>query len=228
MKKKKLIIFGVQDFAQIAYEYFTHDSEYEVVAFTVDAEYVTSLGFCGLPLISFEALPLAFPPEDHEMYCAVVYGNLNRDREAICKRAKDAGYRLASYVSSRAFVWPNVKMGEHNFIFENNTVQPFVTLGDNNILWSGNHAGHHSILGNNIFVSSHVVISGWCNIGNHCFLGVNSTLGNNTVVGKDSWISMGAIVNGVIPDHSFVRSLSSDVSILNDRALFRSLERARQ
>ena len=31
-KKHKLIIVGDSAFAEIAYEYFTHDSEYEVVA----------------------------------------------------------------------------------------------------------------------------------------------------------------------------------------------------
>jgi hypothetical protein len=31
--KNKLIIFGNTEFAEIAYEYFTHDSDYEVVAF---------------------------------------------------------------------------------------------------------------------------------------------------------------------------------------------------
>ena len=38
--KNKLIIFGNTEFAEIAYEYFTHDSDYEVVAFCVHREYI--------------------------------------------------------------------------------------------------------------------------------------------------------------------------------------------
>ena len=33
-KSKKFVIFGIEDFAEIAYEYFTWDSAYEVVAFS--------------------------------------------------------------------------------------------------------------------------------------------------------------------------------------------------
>ena len=77
----------------------------------------------------------------------------------------------ASYVSPRAFVWRNVKLGEHCFIFENNVLQPFVNIGDNVVLWSGNHIGHHSKIGDHCFVSSHVVVSGFCDIGANCFLG---------------------------------------------------------
>ena len=32
----KLVIFGAGEFAHIAHEYFSHDSDYEVVAFVVD------------------------------------------------------------------------------------------------------------------------------------------------------------------------------------------------
>ena len=39
MKNKKLVIFGTGETADIAFEYFTHDSNYEVVAFTVEAAY---------------------------------------------------------------------------------------------------------------------------------------------------------------------------------------------
>ncbi len=39
MKNKKLVIYGIGETADIAYEYFKHDSDYEVVAFTVDNEF---------------------------------------------------------------------------------------------------------------------------------------------------------------------------------------------
>ena len=38
-KHRKLIIVGDSAFAQVAYEFFTHDSEYEVVAFSVERNY---------------------------------------------------------------------------------------------------------------------------------------------------------------------------------------------
>ena len=101
---------------------------------------------------------------------------------------------LASYVSSQAFVWRNVTLGEHCFIFENNVVQPFVQLGNNVVLWSGNHIGHHLVIEDNCFVSSHVVISGFARIKANCFLGVNSTVSNNRTIAEDCWIGPGVAI----------------------------------
>ena len=38
--KKKLVIVGAGEFAEIAYEYFTYDSDYEVVGFAVEKAYI--------------------------------------------------------------------------------------------------------------------------------------------------------------------------------------------
>ena len=159
LKKRQLIIVGDSAFAEIAYEYFTHDSDYEVVAFSVERDYLNRESLFGLPVVPFETLEETYAPADHSVYAANVYTQLNRLRTRLCRQAKAKGYQLASYVSSRAFVWPNVEIGEHCFIFEDNTVQPFVKLGDNVVLWSGNHIGHHSMIEDNCFISSHVVVS---------------------------------------------------------------------
>ncbi len=184
----KLVIVGDSLFAQIALEYFTHDSQYEVVAFAVERAYRERDGLAGLPVVDFESLPELYEPADHSVYVALVYTELNRLRARLAATAKALGYVLASYVSSSAFVWRNVELGEHCFIFENNVVQPFVRLGDNVVLWSGNHIGHHSWIRDNCFIASHVVVSGSVDIGENSFLGVNATLVNDITLGRDTWI----------------------------------------
>ena len=78
---------------------------------------------------------------------------------------------------------------------EDNTIQPFVKIGNNNVIWSGNHIGHHSEILNNNFITSQVTISGRVKIMNNCFIGINSsirdhiTLSNYTLIGAHSWIS---------------------------------------
>ena len=188
MKSKKLVIVGDSAFAEIAFEYFDADSDYEVVGFAVEAAYLKRSELNGLPVVAFESLEQYFAPAEHEVYVATVYTQLNRLRARLAAEAKARGYGLASYISSRAFVWRNVKLGEHCFIFEDNTVQPFVTIGDNVVLWSGNHIGHHTTVQDNCFISSQVVISGFCTIGANSFLGVNATLANNLSLGRDNWI----------------------------------------
>ncbi len=224
MKDKKLIIIGDSAFAEIAFEYFTHDSEYKVVAFAVEAEYKKRDQLLGLPIIEMENMQEGYSPGEHFVFVATVYSQLNRLRTRLMNEAKEKGYRLASYISSKAFVWRNVKLGEHCFIFEDNTVQPFVTLGDNVILWSGNHIGHHSTIGSHCFISSHVVLSGFCTVGESCFLGVNSTVANNITIGDDCWIGPGALVTKDVEPRSFLRAPQAEKARVNTHRYFRIRE----
>lgn len=190
-KSKKLIIVGDSAFAEIAYEYFTADTEYEVVAFSVESTHLKKNKLLDLPIIALENITDHYSPADHSLFVAITYTQLNRLRTRLANYAKVQGYSLASYVSPRSFIWRNVNIGEHCFIFEDNTIQPFAKIGNNVVLWSGNHIGHHSIIDDNCFVSSHVVVSGYCNVGSNSFLGVNSTVANNINVGIDNWIGPG-------------------------------------
>lgn len=187
-KTQQLVILGDSAFAEIAYEYFTRDSEYEVVGFSVEEAYLKKEKLFDLPIIPFEKIEEYFDPRKVKFYAALVYTQLNRLRTRLYHAAKAKGYLPASYISSRAFVWPNFEVGEHAFIFEDNTIQPFVKIGANVVLWSGNHIGHHSVIEDHCFISSHVVVSGFCRVGRHSFMGVNATIGNNVTIGEDNWI----------------------------------------
>ena len=178
-KKEKIVIVGDSAFAEIAYEYFTNDSPFEVAAFSVEKEFLKRKELFGLPVVLFEELEKLYDPLKHKVFVAATYTQLNRLRTRLYKEAKKKGFTAVSYVSSKAFVWRNVELGENCFIFEDNTVQPFVKVGNNVIMWSGNHIGHHSIIKDNCFISSHVVVSGFCEVGENCFLGVNATIINN-------------------------------------------------
>lgn len=203
-KTKKLVILGDSAFAEVAYECFTHDSEYEVAGFAVENAYLTKTTLFGLPIVPFEQIEQHFAPSEVHFYAALVYTQLNRLRTRFFLSAKERGYKPASYVSSRAFVWHNVQLGEHCFVFEDNTLQPFVAIHNNVVLWSGNHVGHHSVIQDNCFLASHVVVSGFCNIGRNSFIGVNATLANNITIGQDNWVGIGvSIVKDTEPNQLF-------------------------
>ncbi|HEV7684855.1 MAG TPA: acetyltransferase [Pyrinomonadaceae bacterium] len=191
----KIIIIGDGETAELACEYFTHDSPHDVVAFSVEQEYLKKQELFGLPIIPFEDLTARYDPAEYVAFVAISYTQLNRVRARLYQETKRKGYSLVSYVSSKAFVWRNVEIGENCFILENNVLQYAVKIGNNVVLWSGNHVGHQTIIRDNVFVSSHVVISGYCDIGENCFLGVNSSLANNLTIAKDCLIGMGAVVN---------------------------------
>ena len=191
---KNLIIFGAAEIAELAYFYFTNDSNYEVVAFTVDDDFVNSDKFLGLPVIPFSKLIKELPPEENDMHVALSYSKLNQLRQEKYKQAKGSGYKLASYVSTKSVVWSDLVIGDNCFILENQTIQPTVKIGNNVMLWSGNHIGHGTVIRDHTYVSSHVVISGHCDIGKRCFLGVNSTIKDFTKVGDDCFITMDASI----------------------------------
>lgn len=192
--KKRLVIFGTGEIAQIAHLYFSTDSEFDVVAFTVDSAYLVEPEFCGLPVVPFERAPELYSPSDHAMFVALSYTKLNELRRQKYDAAKARGYRIASYVSSRASVLNGGDIGENCFIFEDNTIQPFCSIGDNVTLWSGNHIGHHSRIGSHTFIASHVVVSGGVEIGEQCFIGVNATLRDHIKIGDRCIIGAGALI----------------------------------
>lgn len=190
----KLIIFGSGDIGQIAKFYFDIDSNYEVVCFTVDGEFIKDSSFEGLPVVPFENLEKLYSSEDHEIFIALSYSGMNKLREEKYLQSKAKGYKIASYISSKCTYLSQYQPGENAFIFEDNTIQPFVQIGNNVTIWSGNHIGHHSVVEDHNFISSHVVISGHCHIESYCFLGVNSTIAHNVRLAKETLIGAGTIV----------------------------------
>jgi sugar O-acyltransferase (sialic acid O-acetyltransferase NeuD family) len=190
----KLILFGTGDIAQLANYYFTTDTQHEVVAFTVDAMYINGGTFEGKPVVPFESIEELYPPEAYSMFVAISYAKLNAIRQQKYEAAKAKGYQFVSYISSRCSYLSNNLPGDNCFILEDNTVQPFVTIGNNVTLWSGNHIGHHSFIDSHNFISSHVVVSGHCTIKSNCFIGVNATIGHKVTISAACIIGAGAIV----------------------------------
>jgi sugar O-acyltransferase (sialic acid O-acetyltransferase NeuD family) len=192
--KKPLVIFGSGDMAQLAHYYFSTDSAYEVAAFTLDAAYMTDKECCGLPVVPFEEVAIRYSPETYEIFIALSYSRLNQVRKEKYFASKALGYRIASYISSRATVLNAGKVGENCFILEDNTIQPFVSIGNNVTLWSGNHIGHHSTIRDHCFIASHVVVSGGVEIGEQCFIGVNATLRDHIKIGEKCVIGAGTLI----------------------------------
>lgn len=199
---KKLVIFGLGDIAQIANYYFKIDSDYTVEAFTVDRSYIKDEIYEGLPVVPFDEIEDNYPPEDYDMFVALSYSELNKVREQKYSESKAKGYTLPSYISSKCTYLSQFKTGDNCFIFEDNTIQPFVEIGNNVTLWSGNHIGHHSVIKDHNFISSHVVISGHCVINSNSFIGVNSTLGHQVEIGKENIIGAGSIITKNTDDGS--------------------------
>lgn len=189
----RIVIFGTGDIAEVAHYYFTHDSEHEVVAFTAEGEYVKQETLLGLPVIAFEEALRRFPPGECAMFVAIGYNKLNKVRARVYEMVKERGYSLVSYISSRCTNFAE-SIGENCFVLEDNTLQPYVKIGNDVTLWSGNHIGHHATIGDHCFITSHVVISGAVKVGPYSFIGVNATTRDHIEIGESNLIGAGALI----------------------------------
>jgi sugar O-acyltransferase (sialic acid O-acetyltransferase NeuD family) len=201
---QEIVIFGTGEIAELADYYFTHDSAFKVAGFTVDAGYLKETTFNGRPIVPFEEVENTFPQQQYGLFVAVSYSKINDLRASKVAAARALGYELVSYVSSRATVFPELQISENCFILEDNTIQPFARIGANVTLWSGNHIGHHSVIEDDVFLASQVVVSGGVRIGQGSFIGVNVTLRDHVTVGKKCIIGAGALVLEDQPDFSVV------------------------
>lgn len=210
-KSRKLLIFGSAEIAELARFYFDLDSSYQVVAFVVDDKFYSETTFQGLDVVTWSDALMKYPPSDYSMHVALSYRGLNSLRESKFKQCQNAGYELVSYVSSKATIFPDLKLGSNCFILENQNIQPRVTIEDNVMLWSGNHVGHGSTIKEHAYLASHVVISGHVEIGRRCFIGVNATIRDFLLIGDDTFIGMGAIVTRNLAEGSVVLPSKSEV-----------------
>ena len=189
---RDLVIFGAGDLAEVAWAYFSHDSDYSIAAFTVDDQYASAEEFRGRPLVPFSSLLHRYPPQSHDLFVAMGFKNLNHARADVYQRCKSMGYTLATYVSSKISECGHWSVGDNCFILEQNVIQPFVRIGNNVVIWSANHIGHHSVIGDHCFLSSQVAISGRCKIGDYTFMGVNASTAHGVTIGSDCLIGAGA------------------------------------
>ena len=190
----KILIFGVGNNADLAYYYLTNDSEYEIVAFVLETDFIKENTKFGLPIVDLENIKKKYNPSEYSLFAPCDYSKLNKYRERIYNKGKQMGYNFISYISSKANVFTN-DIGENCFIFEDTIIQPYTKIGNNCILWSGATVCHHSVIEDFVFIASNAVIAGYCLIKKYSFIGINSsirdctTIEENTVVGMHSCVT---------------------------------------
>lgn len=191
---KPIVIFGIGDFGALMHFYLTTDSSFKVAGFAVDKTFKNKEEFCGLKVVDFSEVEKYFPPQDYSMFIAIGYPDFNNIRTARFLEAQQKGYQLINYISSKATLPPNFKLGANSCILENNIIQPFVMIGDNVIVWSGCHIGHHSQIENNCFLAPCVTLAGRVTIKENSFIGINVTIKDFVTIEKNNIIGAGALV----------------------------------
>jgi sugar O-acyltransferase (sialic acid O-acetyltransferase NeuD family) len=196
---RKVVLFGAGGLARLACYCLRHDSVQEVAGFTVDGAHLPAAGLPAgtlhdLPVVAFEDLERHFSPRDHDLLIAVGPHEVNRLRARRFEEGRARGYRFASYISSRANLWPDLEIGEGCMIFENAVVEPFSRIGDNAILRANVHVSHDGVVGDHVFLAPRVAMAGTCGVEQRSFVGVNATLRDGVTVAADCVVGAGAVV----------------------------------
>ena len=207
----KVIIFGSEDFAQLAHFYLAREGRHELVAFTAHKRYIQCSFLMNLPIVPFEDLEATYPPGCYQLFAPMSPTKMNSVRQSVYKQIKQKGYDCISYISPQCTYY-DTPVGENCFIFENNVIQPFTHIGNNVIMWSGNHVGHHSTIGDHCFIASHAVISGHVSIEENCFLGVNATINNGLTIRQNTFVGAGALVTASTQEYGVYPGNPSQLS----------------
>jgi sugar O-acyltransferase (sialic acid O-acetyltransferase NeuD family) len=190
----KIIIYGNKSIAREAFYYLKYFSDYKVVGFTVDREYMESDTLLQLPVSPFDIVETAFPPNRHKMLIAVGYVQNNKIRKERYFRSKEMGYQLINFISPKSILHPETAVGDNCIIGHNTVISPDAKIGNNVIIASGCMIGHDVIIGDHCFFSPGVSVAGSADIGSCCFLGTNATIRNKVSIGKECVIGAGAII----------------------------------
>lgn len=196
---KPLIIFGLGKISDVAYHHLVRDGEYQVVAFTCDAEWLPpaegreSTHF-GHPVLPFEDIERHYPPESVSMFVAIGYHDLNAVRAKKCQEAKAKGYTLISYISPRADHGPWLEVGENCLILDSVGIQPGVRIGNNVSIWNNALIGHHSVIHDHCWIAAGATLGGMVTLGERTFVGLNATIGGELSVGADCFLGAASLV----------------------------------
>jgi sugar O-acyltransferase (sialic acid O-acetyltransferase NeuD family) len=191
---EKVVIFGNSVFAEHIYAFLTHDSPYEVAAFTVDRKYITEEKLFGLPIVPFETVETAFPPAEYKMSVPLSFQRVNRLREEKYIQAKAKGYQLITHLSSTATSYPGLVVGDNCIIMEKAIIGPFAEIGNNVIVASGAIIGHHAVLQDHCFIAPGAVLLGGVTVEKYSFIGANATIKEEVTVASECLVGSGVSI----------------------------------
>lgn len=136
------------------------------------------------------------------MFIAIGYHDLNQIRQKKYNEAKEKGYKLISYISSKINNFGGFEIGDNCFILDNQIIQPFVKIGNNVTIWSGVMISHNCTIEDHCWIASGVIIAGTSTIKQNCFIGINCSIGHEIIIGKENFIGAGCIITKNTEDKS--------------------------
>lgn len=199
----KSYIFGDSSLAKLLAYYLSLTGRC-VSGFVLNEQYIKNKNSdkYALPLCSIEDVVKTYGRNNIEVYVAIGYSHMNKDREIVFNWLRKKQIKICSFIHPTAIVSKNVLLGEGNIILENCVIQPFVNMGDGNIIWNNSSIGHETQVGSYNHISAGTTIAGRVQIKNRCFIGINSAIKNDVMIGNNVLISAGSFISHSMVDNA--------------------------
>lgn len=191
---RKVIIFGVEQFADQLHNLMKKDENYEVCGFCMDKAYLKELTeHNGLPVVAFEELEQYFSPEEYGILFCIGYTDMNRVRKNRMENAKSRGYEIMNYQHPTALVQTE-DIGFGNIFMEGTIIGQGCKIGNGNIFWPAAHVAHHTEVGNWNFFTISCAVAGNIKIHDMCVFGNNCTIKNGIEIKEGTLVGAGAYI----------------------------------
>lgn len=191
---KDIIIFGNGQYARNIFLFVEKDKHYNVKAFVVDKEFVSEEELYGIQVIQFEDVEQRFDKNSISVLIAIGYTNMNKNREEVYSKLKNADYKIETYIHSDAKVFSD-NIGEGCVFAAGAVIEPNTSIGKCVVAWSNTVIAHDSIVEDFCWIASGTVVSGDCHIGKSTFIGVNATISNFVEIGKSNFVGAAATIH---------------------------------
>ncbi len=190
---KKTVIIGASPFGSLMRKYLEQDGKWQVVAYSVERQYIKSDEFDGLTLVPFEQLYETYRPEDCLLLNTLGYIQMNGVRKRLFETASMMGYRHLTYIHPTAVV--NSPLGEGCIVLENASIGYRNNIGEGCLFWMNTVIAHDCSIGNFTYWGPGATTCGNVEVGQRCFIGAGAVLRNRIKIADECVIGAGCYIN---------------------------------
>ncbi len=209
---KKLIIIGTSSTARHVASFVRMHNLYQIAGFAVSEQYKTGNQFMGLPLFTLERLREEVGNNDFEVFVAVLWNHLNRDRAELYNYCKNEGYPMANLISPLASVRGNIE-GNNCWIHDFVVIQNDTTICANVFIMAFSLIGANSHVGCHCFFGGRSTLGGGSTVGERSFIGLSATVFDGTQIGRKCIVGACTAVKRNLPDFSRYSSTSDSIRV---------------
>ena len=200
---KKIVVFGCEGLAQVMA--FNLDlSGQTVAAFTVELDHLERRSIEALPVVAWESLPQAYPPDEFDVLIPLGWAGVTAVRERIYHQAHALGYQLPGFTAPSAELLAEVNGNSNTIVYGQSQVGLKTRLGENVYISSGSNISHHCVVEDHVFVASGVLVGGHSHIERNAVIGLGAVVRSGVRIGQGAFVGMGAVVTQDVAPHSVV------------------------